>query len=106
MPTGVVGQLSCYLLLVKLLDVCDATIAQICNAVSKGQDPVIVGNHDHGSARLDRDAPQQQHRSTPRAGVEGCRRLITDNERWPMNQGAGYRHPLLLADRKLTGYPR
>jgi hypothetical protein len=78
----------------------------VSNAVSKGQDPVVVRNHDRRPGRPDCDALQQQHRSMSSASIERCRRLIADNERWPMNQGAGYCHPLLLADRELAGYSR
>src|SRR5437879_6496092 len=62
----------------------------------------VVGRHQHrGAARVDL---QQQLNNLPRGRrVEVSRGLIREKNPWVVDQGAGDRHPLLLAARKLVG---
>jgi signal transduction histidine kinase len=60
-----------------------------------------MGGHEHPGALLMRHRAQQRRYLARRLRVEVASRLVGGKEAWLMRQGAGQRHPLLLAARKL-----
>src|SRR5262249_15812488 len=84
----------------------DAALAEADDARGVGQRGLeLVLAHDEREPLLDVDGPEDVHDATGQRRVETRRRLVGQDDRGALRQGARDRDPLLLAARELVRAP-
>src|SRR5215470_107432 len=102
-PLGIGLALSVACQLVHRLDALGAALLANDEAIFDPQHAVgewdgsgVVGDGEHGAARVFGDFGEQLHYGHPVLAVERCRRLVGKHDRGRPDEGTGDRDPLLL----------
>jgi len=84
------------------VDRCEASVAELERSIADRRDGVVMRHDDHGRLVVPGQIDQGLHRSPGGCLIQGLGGLIGENDRRPVNHGAGDRRSLALA----TGHLR